>query len=220
MFEANEIIYQNNNWITLLFLIILLILATAKVLFNERLVHLSKLFLSKNYFLIYFNKEKSNVFNMFQILLFIVQILMIALLIYYLNIYFQLKPEFLGLKSYLLIIAGISFYISLRFLLGILLASVFNLKQEHKKLANEKINYFNNLILWIIPLLILYEYAIDYKDFFFKITISIVLFLLIIRYVLLLSNNKKLVFNDFFYFILYLCALEIAPLIIFFKLSI
>ncbi len=220
MFEAKEIIYQNNNWITLVFLIILLILTTAKILYNDRLFHLSKLFLSKNYFLIYFNKEKSNVFNFFQILLFVVQIQVLALLIYYLNIYLQLRPEFYGLKSYLLIISGISFYIGLRFLLGIILAAVFNLKQAHKKLANEKINYINNLILWIIPLLILYEYVIDYKDFLFKITLSIVLLLLIIRYSLLISNNKKLVFNDLFYFILYLCALEIAPLIIFFKLSI
>lgn len=220
MFEAKEIIYQNNDWVTFVFLSILLVLTTAKVLFNDRLLHLSKLFLSKKYFLIYFNKEKNNIINFFQILLFVVQLLAISLFLYYINFYWQLKPEFSGLNSYLLIIVGVSLYVGLRFFLGLLLAYIFNLKGAHNKLTNEKVNYLNNLILWLIPLLIVCEYTTDYKAFFFKITFLIVILLLIIRYSLLLLNNKKLFSNSLFYFILYLCALEIAPLIIFLKLTI
>ena len=220
MFEAKEIIYQNNDWITLVFFIILLVLTTAKVLFNDRLFHLNKLFLSKKYFLIYFNKDQNNMLNLFQVLLFVVQLLAFSLLVYYINIDLELKPEFFDLNGYLLINIGITIYIGLRFLLGISLATIFNLKDIHKKLMSEKVNYFNNLILWLIPFLVIYEYIFDYKVLFFKITFSVVVVLLAIRYALLLSNNKKLIFNNLFYFILYLCALEIAPLVIFFKLTI
>ena len=60
----------------------------------------------------------------------------------------------------------------------------------------------------------------QFDDLIFKITIFVFLFLLIIRYSLLLINNKKLIFNNLFYFILYLCALEIVPLVIILKLTI
>jgi len=220
MFEAAEINYENNDWITLVFLIILLCLTISKVFFNDRLLHLSTLFLSKKYFLTYYNKEKNNFFNLFQILLFVVQLLVLAMFLYYSNSYLQIKNDFLGPKNFLLIVAAVSFYIGLRFFTGIFLAYIFDLKNRHKKLVFEKVNYFNSLILWLIPFLVFYAYTTEFKAFFFVVTISIFILLLVIRYILFLSNNKKAIFNDFFYFILYICALEIAPLIIIIKLTI
>ena len=220
MFEATEIINQNNNWIILVFLIILLVLTIAKVFFNDRLLHVSMLYVSKKYFLLYFDKEKNNILNVFQILLFVVQLLALSMFIYHTNIYFQLKTDFLGLNKYLLIVAGVGFYLGMRYMTGLLLAYIFDLKNGHKKLVFEKVNYFNSLILWIIPFLTIYVFTTDFKAFFFVITFSLFVILIIIRYALFLSNNKKLVFNDMFYFILYLCALEIAPLIVIFKLTI
>ena len=49
MFEAKEIISQNNDWITLVFLLILFLLAINKLLFNDRILHTSTLFLQKKY---------------------------------------------------------------------------------------------------------------------------------------------------------------------------
>jgi hypothetical protein len=220
MFEATEIINENNDWITFVFLIILLILTIAKVFFNDRLLHLSTLFISKKYFLMYFHKEKNNVLSVFQTLLFIVQVLVVSMFLYYANIYLQQKNDFLGLNNYMLIVAGVCIYLGLRFLAGLFLAYILDFKNGHKKLVFEKMNYLNSLILWMIPFLILCVYATKFKFLLFVSTFSLFVMLIVIRYVLFLSNNKKLVFNDFFYFILYLCTLEIAPLIIFFKLTI
>ena len=168
----------------------------------------------------YFNKEKDNVLSVFQILLFIVQVLVVSMFLYYANIYLQQKNDFFGLNNYVLIVAGVCIYLGLRFLAGLLLAYILDFKNGHKKLVFEKMNYLNSLILWVIPFLILCVYATKFKFFFFVITFSLFVLLIVIRYVLFISNNKKLVFNDLFYFILYLCTLEIAPLIIFFKLTI
>ena len=220
MFEATEIVSQNNDWIILVFLIILLVLAIAKVFYNDRLLHVSTLFMSKKYFLIYFNKEKNNILNVFQILLFVVQLLVLSMFIYHTNIYLQLKTDFFGLNKYLLIVAGVGLYLGMRYITGLFLAYIFDLENGHKKLVFEKVNYFNSLILWLLPFLVLYVFTTDFKAFFFIITFSLFVLLILIRYALILSNNKKLVFNDIFYFILYLCALEIAPLIIIFKLTI
>ena len=212
--------YNPKDWITFIFLVILIILTIENFLFENRLLNTSSFFLKKKKMLFYFNKEKNIFLNLFQILFFIVQLLTISLILYFLNPFLGLKIGFTGFKLYIVVCIGVSLYFTFRLLTGIFLAFIFNIKPIHQKFSFEKISYFNNLILWILPLLILSSYAKQFDDLIFKITIFVFLFLLIIRYSLLLINNKKLIFNNLFYFILYLCALEIVPLVIILKLTI
>ncbi|WP_411556562.1 DUF4271 domain-containing protein [Lutibacter sp. TH_r2] len=221
MIEAHEIIKQDDNWITFSFLIILILIALLRFVYNERLVNISTLFFSKKYLLIYFNKENNSVRNLFQITLFIVQILTISILIYLSSTIF-LSSVLIekGLKTYVFIVLGVLFYFSVRYLIGKFISFIFNLNFLHNKLIYEKTNYLNNLILWILPFLVLSFYNPLSNNLPLKFTIIITVILLIMRYILLVINNKKLVFNSLFYFILYLCALEIAPLVIILKLTI
>jgi hypothetical protein len=220
MFEAKEIILQNHHWVSLVFLAILIFLALAKVLCNDRLLHTASLFISKKYLFIYFGKEKNDILNLFQFLLFLVQILALSLLFYFVNNLWQLSAELNGLKGYLLLVAGVGSYFCIRYLIGLFLTELFNIKNRFNKIVYDKVSYFNNLILWILPFLVLSEYANNYKELFFKATLFVFVVLLILRYSLLLINNKKLIINNLFYFMLYLCALEIAPLVIILKLTI
>ncbi len=168
MIGAEKITILNNDWITFVFLIILSILTIEKFLFENRLLKTSSFFFKKKNMLSYFNKEKNIFFNLYQILFFIVQLLTIALLLYYLNGFLGLKIGFTGLKLYIAIAIGVSLYFALRLLTGIVLAFIFDIKSVHQKISFQKISYFNNL----------------------------------------------------FYFILYLCALEIVPIVIILKLTI
>lgn len=219
MAEALKIIYQNKEWITIVFLVILVILTITKVVYNERLSRTNVFFLSRKYLSIYFNKEKRKLLNGFQILLFSVQLLALSLLIFLTNVYFQFEVELLNFKGYTLILFWVSLYYSSRYLLGLLLAYLFNFINEYSKIVFDKSNYFNNVILWLLPFLILSVYSRYYNKLFFEITAMLFVFLLIVRYILMLIMNKKLIFNNLFYFILYICALEIAPLIIVLKLT-
>ena len=220
MFEATEITHQNNDWITLVFLFIFIVLTLLKVLFKDRLLHENTFFFSKKYLSIYYNKEKGNIFNLFQTLFFIVQLLGLSLLFYFINIHFQFQPKLLNFQGYILIFLGVSSYFSLRYLTGLFLSFLLNTKNEFNKIVYDKMSYSRNLILWILPFLVLSVYLSEYKELLFEITFLLFLLVLILRYVLILLNNKKLIFNNLFYFILYLCALEIAPLIIVLKLTI
>lgn len=220
MFEAKEIISQNNDWIALIFFTILIILVVIKLSFNERLNYTSTLFFSKINFATYFNKENRNIFNMFQILFFVIQLLVFSLLFYELAAY--LKPTFkpLNLYNFLIILAGVFLYFVFRYLIGLFLAVIFDLTEIHKKFVYEKVNYFNSLSLSILPFLLLMLYTNSYKIIFSRITLILFVFLVLVRYVWVVRNNKKLIFNNLLYFILYLCALEIAPLVIILKLTI
>lgn len=220
MFEAKEIIHQNHHWVSLVFLAILIFLTWAKVLYKDRLLHTASLFFANKYLFIYFNKEKNDVINLFQFLLFIVQLLVLALLLYFANNLWQFSDRLNALNGYLLLVAGVGLYFCLRFLIGLFLAEIFNIKSKYNRIVYDKVSYFNNLILWILPFIMLSAYANIYKEYFFKITFFVLIILLILRYVLVLVNNKKLIVNNLFYFILYICALEIAPLAIILKLTI
>lgn len=220
MFEAKEIIHQNQHWVSLVFLAIFIFLTWAKVLYKDRLLHTASLFFANKYLFIYFNKEKNDIINLFQFLLFIVQLLVLALLLYFANNLWQFSDRLNALNGYLLLLASVGLYFCLRYLIGLFLAEIFNIKSKYNRIVYDKVNYFNNLILWILPFIMLSAYANIYKEYFFKITFFVLVILLILRYVLVLVNNKKLIVNNLFYFILYICALEIAPLAIILKLTI
>ena len=220
MFKANEILYQSNEWISIVFLVVLVLLASAKYLYNERLSYLNVYFLSKNYSLLYFSKDRAILPDGFQLMLFVVQLLALGLFGYYVNDFFEIAPDLIGLNGYLTVVLWMGLYLIGRSLIGLALALLFDLREIQSKIAFEKTNYINNIALWLLPLLVLLTYLNNYSDLLIKTTVIFVLLLLICRYVLLFLSNKKLVYNDLFYFILYLCALEIAPLIIIIKLTI
>lgn len=220
MFEAKEIIHQNDHWISLVFLAILIFLTLARVLYKDRLHHTAILFLSKKYLYIYFGKEKNDVLNLFQFLLFMAQLLALSLLLYFANSLWHFSSRLNDLNGFLLLVGVVALYFCFRYLIGLFLAEIFEIKNYYGRLVYDKVSYFNNLILWILPFLVLSTYVTSYNESFLKITFFIFVILLILWYSLILVNNKKLIFNNLFYFMLYLCALEIAPLAIILKLTI
>lgn len=219
MFEATKIISQNNDWMAFVFLMILFLLTLNKLFFNDRILHTSTLFLQKRFLLIYYNKEKSVVFNLFQVIFFLIKILVISLIAYHINVFFKIYENINGLKGYSILLSGVVIYFLFHYLIGVFIAEVLSFGKIYNKIVYEKISYFNNLILWVLPFLIIYTYTHSFNTFFFNILFFLSLLLLAIRYGLLLYNNKNLIFNNIFYFILYLCALEIAPFVIILKLT-
>lgn len=219
MFEAENIAHLKNDWITLIFFIILIILAIIKFQFNDRLQHSVTFFLNKKKLLTYFNKEKNIFNNLYQILFFSIQLLTFSLLIFFLFEFFQKNNTLSNVKLYLTIIIIVSLYFTFRFLIGLLIAYIFDQIYTFKKVAYFKMNYINNLTLYLLPFLFFTAYSKDLSILFLKISIFICVIFLLIRYALFIKNNKKFIINNLFYFILYLCALEIVPIVIILKLT-
>ncbi len=220
MFEATARISQNNDWISAIFLITFILLTLTKVLFGNPVFHTNTLFLQKKYLQIYYGKDKSVVLNTFQMLLFIVKFLILSLLIFYINSFFRFNNQLFELKGYLIILIGVSLYFGFRLGIEWFLAVILNFEKSYKKVLYDKVSYFNNLILWILPFLLMYTYSPSNEMLFFNILLFVSVVLFVIRYALLMYSNKNLIFNNLFYFILYLCALEISPIVIVLKLTI
>ncbi|MBL4724366.1 MAG: DUF4271 domain-containing protein, partial [Lutibacter sp.] len=118
MFEAKEIIYQNNDWVTLVLLVVFTLLTIVRVLFKDRLFHGNTFFLSKKYLSIYYTKEKGKIFSLYQSLLFVVRLLVLSLVFYLIYKYYQDNVLTNGFSSYLIIILGLGCYIIILRLIG------------------------------------------------------------------------------------------------------
>jgi len=109
-------------------------------------------------------------------------------------------------------------YFSLRYFVGYLLGNIFELEEGQNYFTFLKMSNLALISVLIFPLLILTNYSVGFFHKFL-ITFSIVAFLAIalFRYFVLIKN-EKLSFNNLFYLFLYLCALELSPFIVIYKL--
>ena len=206
-----------NDWITLIFLLIFILLVLVKLIYKERLYLLTIIGISKKYFLNY-GKDSRLIFNGFNSILFIVQSL-IAMLIVYAS--FQIyQPELVKESSFLLlkIISGLLTVFLLRYLIGRGLGVLFDVKNSHNHIAFVKMSYLFSVFLMVLPFLLLVFYSKKYNLLFFQLLIGVLATLLIIRYLFIIVNNKKHIASQMFYFILYICALEIAPIFVIFMI--
>ena len=108
-------------------------------------------------------------------------------------------------------------YLIGRYLIGKLISFIFGIDKIQGVLSFVKFTYLAKVAIYMIPFVILLVYLPFNKLVFQYISIGFTVLILLFFYVKLLMQNQKLIFRNLFYFILYLCALEITPLIYFFK---
>ena len=83
-----------------------------------------------------------------------------------------------------------------------------------------KFSYMKVVSLGVLPFLLTTHYFPYFQiDFLGYGTLVVLCILLMVRVVFIVSNNNKWILQSLFYFILYICSLEIAPLLIINKLT-
>ena len=166
MIEATKIISQNNDWISFVFLIILIVLVIAKASYKDRLLYTNMLFIQKKHLLIFYKEDKHIAFSSFQLYLFVVQVLVISLLVYFLNNYYSINSFLSNFRGYLIILSSFVCYFLARFTIGFILSEVFDIKKLYKRVAYDKISYFSNITLWLLPFVLITCYTQVYQVFF------------------------------------------------------
>lgn len=217
MNEAVERIASNNDWITIILLIIVALLVFNKLKNPVRFHKIQSLLLSTNYINDYSKSTPLllNNFNMILIVVFtLVSSFVLLVAIRVLNI---IEGDY-TLAFYAKIVLYMLLFILFRSIVGLFTGMLFEKEKEQQFFTFMKMSYLGNFCLLITPLLIINFYlgSLLYSKIFLIIASTLFLF----YYLLLVKNNQNLIFNKLFYFILYLCALEIAPFIIVYKLII
>ncbi len=206
-----EIIERNfvsGDWVTLVFIIALLLIAFMKICNPQLLLGYSIALFSQGFIEERCDKKPS-VFSIFHIFLF-----SFSLIIFSLTVHFILSDyESLYTNTYLSIFFYLLIFIIVRYLLSKIIIQTLDIEERTRYFIFSKSGYFYAINLWLFPILILYQYG--YSNI--KILIIYAFLLLIFRLFLIIKNNKNLIFNNFFYFILYFCTFELAPLLIIYK---
>ncbi|NER10289.1 protein of unknown function [Muriicola jejuensis] len=200
------------DWITVIIFASAVFLVLAKALFYSRFLNFVILPFNSKYVFLYNKKDK--LVNGFNLLFGIFLLLNFSLFLYY-GVDFYL-PE--GMISSLLLYSVILIFLVL-FLFGKLLTqlgsgTIFNSRAVISEIVFKKITYLNysGLVMFLMNLLLTYVFA-GSKEIYLLGSILVVI-VLIIGWATIIKTHLKFVTSYFFYFILYLCALEIAPLII------
>lgn len=217
MFEGIERIVFSKDWITMVILVVLILITLVKFHYNERFTKLFSLMYSEKYYTDYL-KTKPFLFNPFHLFLFLILVLNISLLVYFSFEIFKPDKFLNSLSFFSQIVLIVFLYIIIRFYIGSILGIIFNVSEYQKHFTFLKISNLSMASILFFPLLIIINYSsIAHHKFLISLTLVIVMVLLFLRYFAMLKN-ERLNFNKLFYLFLYLCALEIAPFIVIYKM--
>ena len=205
----------SNEWITILIVICITILTIVKFSYSKRFNEFSWIILNSNYLKIYFKDNKF--IDNFNILLFANQIIGVFIFVYLISKNY-INDLSIDLIVSLKIIGVFIVLIFTKFFIELLIGWVFNINTLISSYLFQKLNYKNFIGIVLIPINMILVYAVEPTE---KLIYGFLIGLLVLNFIGFLSTFKsyqKLILSNFFYFILYLCALEIGPYIILYKL--
>jgi hypothetical protein len=201
-------IMETRDWATILFVVALLLIAVTKSVFENRFSEYVRLIVSDKYIKVY--RDSSHLMSGFNIALFIVQLISLAFFIQLMLSYFGHASKtdwilFIQIFTFLIV------YILSKFLIEKIIATSFNIEEFQEQYNLQKVSYRTYIGLLILPIDIILFYNDNPSKTIIFVFIAIVLATNLLTYLVSLKNYQNLLFGKMFYFILYLCALEIAP---------
>ena len=204
----NERIVGGKDWATILFVACFALIAVNRTVFETRFAEFIKLAVSDKYTKIY--KDSGNMLSWFTISLFIIQLISFTFLLQFLLSFFELAEKDSWL-SFIQLFTLIGAFILSKYLIEKIIATTFNIEDFNEQFNLHKVNYRTYMGLLLLPVNI----VLFYNDINSRLLIFILLALIvagsIISYLFSLRLYQNLILGKLFYFILYLCALEIAP---------
>lgn len=202
---------------TILIVVSLLFITLAKAIYPRRFNDFVSVIGNSKYLKIYVREQKF--LDKFDALLFVNLILSAAIFCF---ICFHYDSALLTPSSDDLfkLVVGIGIFVLIKVLLERLIGSLFEIDKLIDAYLFQKISYKNYLGLLLLPINV-------FLIFSFKPNLTIIYIIIIILLIINVSGlfttiktNQSLIKQNLFYFILYLCALEIAPYIIIYKVFI
>ena len=217
MFEGLERISFSPNWVTFTLIFVLILITVLKIKSEERFSKLFTLFYSEIYYGTY-TKTKSLFLSKFHIISFLIIIINLSFLIFNSAKIFLLLKTPSNLTVFLQICFGVISYLFLRYFLGFFIAFILDISESQKRITFLKISNLLLISITIYPFLVLINYSTGlFQKTLVILSLIISAILLFLRYYFLIKSERNN-FSNLFYLLLYLCALEIAPFIVLYKM--
>ena len=201
-------IIENKDWATALFILSFVLIAMTKSIFENRFNEFSRLIISDKYLKVY--KDSSQMMSWFTVFLFVVQLISFSFFIHMILYQFGnvLKTDWL---VYTQIFTFLTVYILSKYLIEKIIAIAFDIEEFAEQYNLQKVSYRTYIGIFLLPINCFLFYYDAFPRVFLLVFIFIVLIINLFTYLVTLKNYQNILLGNLFYFILYLCAFEIAP---------
>ena len=205
----------SNEWYTVLIVLSLCILTFAKQVYAHRFSVFLGVVGNSKYLKIYSREKK--IIDKFDTLLFLNLIISLSIFVF-LSYTTIVEPLPFNIILYLKIALGVSLVLLTKILLERLIASLFTINSIIDAYLFQKTSYKNFIGILLIPVNMILVFAVHPKPSIFFVIFGVLILINLIGVFTSIKSYQKIILHNFFYFILYLCALEIGPYIILYKL--
>lgn len=207
---------QNWDWVVLVIVGIFAMIAMLSYVYHKRFKEFIQLPLTDKYFKL---QGKVNVIqHPFNAVLFVTQVLSFSLYIFLLFLSFHPDMTFANPWLFIQIITFFAGFILLKYFLEKTIAHIFNLDTLVNGYLYEKLSYTSLISILVFAANILFYFAFKPSKQLLLGFSALIVLLFVISLLSSFKRNWNTILRHFFYFILYLCALEFAPLIILYQL--
>lgn len=205
----------SNEWFTVFIVLGLVAITLSKQLFSIRFNDFIAVLGNSKYLKIYARDQKF--IDGFESLLFFN--LIISLSIFgFLSYSTIMDLTRFDLLTFFKIAFAISALVLIKVLLERLIGSLFEIDKLIDSYLFQKTSYLNFSGIVLLPINILLLYSITPSKLIIYVSIGLIILINSVGLITSFKNHQKLILNNLFYFILYLCALEIGPYLILYKL--
>lgn len=207
--QFQERIIEYKDWATLLFLLCFIIIIINKNIFEARFNEFIKLAFSDKYTKIY--KDNSNIRSGFTLSMFFIQVFSFS---FFILLFLKHLPNYKSNDKivFLQIFTFLGVFILSKYLIEKIIANTFKIEEFTEQFNLLKVSYRSYFSFLLLPVNIILYYNSSFNTNWIFLLISITIVLAnFITYLIALKIHQNLVIRKIFYFILYLCTLEIAP---------
>jgi len=197
-----------SDWATVLFVMALVLIAVTKTVFENRFAEFVKLGISNKYIKVY--RDSSQLMSWFNVLLFVINLISLSFFIQLILSYFghARKDDWI---LFIRIFTLVGVFILAKYLIEKIVAASFNIEEFTDQFNLHKVSYRTYIGLLILPIDIVLYYNANTSEVLIFFLIFALLATNVFTYLKSLKIYQNLLMSKMFYFILYLCALEIAP---------
>lgn len=202
-------IIENKDWATLLFVLTFAVVAMTKSAYENRFSEFSRLIFSDKYAKIY--RDNNHMKSSFTVGLFFVQVVSFAFFILLsMNIFDDTVKKtdwilFIQIATFLL------YFILGKYLIEKIVAASFNIDEFVELFNSQKVTYRTYIGVLILPINAILFYYSNIPKIIPLVILGIALCISVYSYFISIKTYQNVIISKLFYFILYLCALEIAP---------
>ena len=200
------------DWITMVLFLSMLVLALGKYLFQNKFLSFMILPFNNKYVVLY--NKKGRLLNWFHILLTAFQLINLSLFLFLVQRTFYPLTIANPLNNFFILFGCVLLFQLVKIILQLGKGAVFNTQGIIADLLFNKTSYLNHSSLVMFAVNVILVYVLKDSEIVIYTAIILIVSINGIGFFKLMKNYQKVIISHFLYFILYLCTLEIAPLVI------